>query len=97
MKIFTVKRVLGLAAIYGVVRYVQKQGGLGKVIEGLTTKSGAPKAQADETLGSATRTAPPSTRSTTPGTPSGMGGSGYGGSYSGGSGSDGFGGGSNRH
>jgi hypothetical protein len=92
MKIFTVKRVLGLAAIYGVVRYARKQGGFGKMLEGLTTKGNAREAQADDTLGSVTRTANTGTRSTTPVTSSG-----FGGSYSGGSGSDGFGGGSNRH
>ena len=95
MKIFTVKRVIGLAAIYGVVHYVRKQGGFGKMIEGLTARANPPADQAEqanEPLGATTRTASTPTRVTTPTTSSS-----FGASYSGGSGSDGVGGGGNRH
>ena len=101
MKIFSIKRALGLAAIYGVVQYARKNGGFAPMIEGLKTKVNELKDQATQTLSQVTNQTAntdtnTTTRSTAPVTSS-YGESGYGGSYSGGYGSGGFGGGTNRH
>lgn len=39
MKIFTLKRMIGLAAIAGVVQYARKQGGFRPMLEGLMDKA----------------------------------------------------------
>ena len=63
MKIFSIKNVLGLVAIGGVVAYVRKHGGFKKAFQGLIAKK-------DEILGEKTETstAQPETATTSPGT-----------------------------
>ncbi len=99
MKIFSVKRALGLAAIYAGVQYARKNGGFAKVFEDLKAKAVDLKDQAQQTLGQVTgqkdtlTDAREPTTSTGYGTTSGIGGSSYTGGYG-----NGFGGGStNRH
>jgi hypothetical protein len=52
MKIFTFKRMLGMAALYGITRYVRSHGGPKAVFDDLSTKArdlvGSAKAKVDE-------------------------------------------------
>jgi hypothetical protein len=57
MKIFSIKRLIGLAAVYGAVNYAKKNGGAKAAFEGLVGKAkdalNAANAKKDEVIGAA--------------------------------------------
>jgi len=92
MKIFSIKRLLGLAAVYGAVQYAKKHGGARNAFNGLLDKAkdfaGNPKSEVGSTVSgsavgsessSAYGTSGIGSRSSGFGGSSGIGGSGIGG------------------
>ncbi|MDB4963787.1 MAG: hypothetical protein JWP01_3786 [Myxococcales bacterium] len=57
MKLFSIKRLIGLAAVYGAVNYAKKNGGAKAAFEGLVGKAkealNAANAKKDEVIGAA--------------------------------------------
>ncbi len=85
MKIFGIKRILGLAAIYGAVQYAKKNGGAKKAFNGLLDKAKDLAGKVKDEVGQVASKAETNLPSTTPRPAEYSSTAGYG-SYSGGNG-----------